>query len=525
MTESDTATATLRRPAGTLNADQKAELLSNPEQLFTFLMRFEHDPYGMVLAIFPWGEPGTELAEETGPDTWQTDVLKMIGNASLAQAQDLLQTALQLAVASGNGPGKTALISWVIIWFISTRTHPQIIVTANTEVQLRTKTWRELAKWHALMIHRDHFDYTATQFKSKSTPKTHFATAIPWSEHNPAAFQGAHDANVLILFDESSGIARSIWDAAMGSLTTKRCMFFAFGNPNFNTGMFFECFHKFQHRWITYRVDSRTAKKANKKQIEQWIEDFGIDSDWVRVRVLGQFPQHSSMQFIGNALVEAAFKRQHAYDSYRDLPIVMGVDEAWFGDDRFTIWVRQGIKILAIEEYRELKTFNAVMKICAAEDTWGADAVFVDLTGLGVGIVERGQQLGREWMGVVSGEAANQALYFNKRAEMWGATKDWLATGDLSEACKDEHIRQAILDDLTGPDYGYNNRFNKIQLEKKDEMKARGLASPDHGDGLAFTFAYPVAPRFQQQDNYDYWERRKNRVRAGAGGRDPVAGY
>jgi hypothetical protein len=93
--------------------------------------------------------------------------------------------AVLLAVASGHGVGKSALVAWIILWFISTRENPQIVVTAGTQEQLRSKTWRELAKWHKLSINRDWFKWTATRLYNVEAPEQWFASAIPWSANNP----------------------------------------------------------------------------------------------------------------------------------------------------------------------------------------------------------------------------------------------------------------------------------------------------------------------------------------------------
>ena len=123
---------------------------------------FYDDPLGFVMWAFPWGKPGTRLAKQNGPDTWQVDVLNAIGDSVRAgfNVSDALPGLF--AVCSGHGIGKTALISWIILWFIATREHPEIIVTAGKREQLSGKTWRELSKWHKLSIIEHWFLWTQT---------------------------------------------------------------------------------------------------------------------------------------------------------------------------------------------------------------------------------------------------------------------------------------------------------------------------------------------------------------------------
>ena len=151
---------------------------SDPEgKLIDAIAETYDDPLGFVFFVFPWKQPGTVLHDEDGPDAWQTDILDTIGQHVRAggSANEAVRAALQIAVASGHGVGKTALVAWIILWFISTRVSPQIVVTANTSTQLNTKTWRELAKWHKLAINREWFQWTATKFYKTDRQEDWFA--------------------------------------------------------------------------------------------------------------------------------------------------------------------------------------------------------------------------------------------------------------------------------------------------------------------------------------------------------------
>ena len=192
----------------------------------TDIANLYNDPLKFVYYVFPWGDAKTVLADEDGPDTWQIDVLTTISTklqeTDALTDKEVLTAAIRIAVASGHGIGKTALVSWIILWFISTRDHPQIVVTANTLNQLTNKTWRELAKWKKLAIHGDWFEWTATKFYLKGEPETWFASAIPWSEHNSEAFAGTHEKHVLVIFDEASGISDTM--PRRMHLPTRKCL-------------------------------------------------------------------------------------------------------------------------------------------------------------------------------------------------------------------------------------------------------------------------------------------------------------
>jgi len=449
------------------------------------IVQFYDDPYKFVLYAFPWGEEGTPLQGHM-PDEWQMNLLNTIRDEIRKRDGDSsLQTAIQMAVTSGHGIGKSALTSWLLLWFISTRPHPQILVTANTQNQLTSKTWRELSKWHKLAINRDWFEWTATRFYFKEQPETWFASAIPWSENRPDAFAGTHEEHVLVIFDEASGIPDSIWEVTEGAMTTSGAMWFAFGNPNRNTGRFRECFGRFRHRWTPYKIDSRTAKMANLQQIEQWKLDYGEDSDFFKIRVRGEFPTSASNQFIASDSVDACMVYKAV--NYLNFPYIIGVDVARFGDDMSVIAIRQGRKLNPLLKFRNLDTVQLSHKIAEISSGYPNATIFIDGVGVGAGVVDYCKAIGLRVIEVNAGCTADDAArYANKRAEMWDKMRQWMKDG--AELPNDPELKQ----DCIGIEYGYTMK-GQIQLEKKEDMKRRGLGSPDCADALSLTFAAPVA--------------------------------
>lgn len=447
-----------------------------------------HDPLLMVQEIFPWGELG-RLENEEGPDEWQTKVLKELGEKSKQQADGTLLEAIQIAVKSGHGVGKTALIAWIIIWFIKTRTKPQIVVTANTKNQLETKTWRELSVWHRLSSIEDLFERTATKFYLKTDPETSFAACIPWNKDKPEAFAGTHEEHVLVLFDEGSDIAESIWETTEGAMTTPGAIWIVFGNPTKNTGRFRECWGSFAHRWSGHTVDSRTAKMANSVQIQNWLDDYGEDSDFAKVRVLGEFPSSAVSQFISESIIDAAQSRNYNLlnDVWNWAPVVIGVDVARFGDDQSVIYVRQGLQTHDVSTFRSIDTMQLVNHVVLTARQWSPKTIFVDEVGVGAGVVDRLKQLGYDMViGVNGGSSSTSGEFFNLRAETWSLMRDWLGAGGAIPDLKE------FKSELIGIEYGFDGK-GRLQLEKKEDMKKRGLASPDIADALSMTFSMPIA--------------------------------
>lgn len=453
-------------------------------EIASFLAAYTHDPLGFVYAAFPWGEG--ELQGKTGPERWQADTLRAIG--------DRLSDGLSVreAVASGHGVGKSALVAWLILWAMATHEDTRGIVTANTETQLRSKTWAELGKWHRLFLGRHLFTLSANALISRSRghERSWRIDAIPWSPSSPESFAGLHNqgGRILIIFDEASAIDDAIWEVTEGAMTDKdtELIWCVFGNPTRRSGRFYDCFHRFRSRWHHRQVDSRTTTISDARQIAEWIADYGENSDFVRVRVRGLFPATSEKQLIPTEVAEAAAARTVPVSAYEFAPAVIGVDPAWSGADAMAIVLRRGLwsKVLAVLP-KQSDDMESAGLIARCQDEHRADAVFIDL-GYGTGIYSAGKNLGRsDWRLVSFAEKPTCRGYANKRAEMWSEMKDWLESGGKIDDSHD------LISELTAPE-AFINTKGLLQLESKDAMKKRGLSSPNIADALALTFAYPL---------------------------------
>lgn len=471
------------------------------EELIQLAASCSKDPLRWANIAFDWGHG--ELSGFDGPRQWQADVLSDIRYHlnSPKRFQPLM-----IAVASGHGIGKSSLVGMVDDWARSTCDDAKIIITANTDTQLRTKTSPEVAKWQRLSITSHWFDAQSASVSSrdKKHAKNWRTDFVPWSEHNTEAFAGLHNQGkrIVLIFDEASGIADRVWEVAEGALTDEdtEIIWLAFGNPTRNTGRFRECFRRFKHRWITRQIDSRTVEGTNKEQIAKWEADYGIDSDFFKVRVRGIFPSLSSRQFISEADVTAAYGRQVHASQYDFAAKILTVDPAWEGDDEFVIGLRQGLNFRIL--HRMAKNDNdlvAAAIIARFEDEEKADAVFVD-AGFGTGIVSAGQGLGRDWTLVWFGSASSDAGCLNKRAEMWKGARDWLKGGGAIP--EDPTLR----DELQAPEI-VPRIDGKLQIESKKDMKARGIPSPNRADALVLSFAFPVSKR----DPYDQYRTKTSR--------------
>ena len=389
----------------------------------------------------------------------------------------------------------SAFISMLINWGMSTCEDCKVVVTANTDNQLRTKTWPEIIKWSNLAITKEWFTCTATAMYSNDPghDKRWRADAIPWSEHNTEAFAGLHNERkrIIVVFDEASNIADLVWEVAEGALTDEdtEIIWVAFGNPTRNTGRFRECFRKYRHRWKCAQIDSRTVEGTNKQQLQKWVDDYGEDSDFVKVRVRGIFPDASELQFIPTGLTDEAMKRVVTAGQVAHAPVIIGVDPAYSGVDDAVIYLRQGLHSKVLWTGNKT-TDDLIMakRIADFEDQYQADAVFIDF-GYGTGLKSIGDGWGRTWQLIPFGGGSTDPQMLNKRGEMFNSCKTWLKLGGALDD-------QETADDLSAAEYKVRVD-GKIVIEPKEDIKERLGRSPGKGDALLLTFAFPVTKRLR----------------------------
>lgn len=532
-----------------LAKEERARLAQNiDDELAEDMAAFYLDPYGFVLYAFDWGHG--DLANSPGPDEWQTKFLQSIRDElqGLRSNPETANDALFYATKAGHGVGKSAVTSWIVLWLMSTRPHFAGVVTANTKEQLTRKTWRELAIWHQRCVTSHWFRYNATSFHHVEYKDTWRFDATPWSEHNSEAFAGMHNGGrgQAMIFDEASGIADKIYEVAEGAMSDPDAFWFQFGNPTKRSGRFYDSWNKFKHRWKTFTVDARKAAAANKKRLQEMIEDWGLDSDYVRVRVLGEFPEQDVATLIPAHLLESARMRPVAgCERYRP---IWGLDVARFGDDRTALAVRRS-RMLAepIIFWQGLDTMQVCARVKAKWDDTDTDdkpaCICVDAIGVGAGVVDRlnemagaGQFGDTQIRGINVSESASASDKFSRlRDELWWKVRTWFETLQVSmvfDLEKKTHWsasegNEEILDPFAGPgrktpiidelkDILFSFLPNgKIKLEPKQDTKERLGRSPDGADAFVLTFAEGDV-LLSGNDGYGERYGRKRRVSTGS---------
>ena len=472
-------------------------------KLAEYVGTFRYDPLGFVMNLFPWGQKGTTLADKKGPEPWQRDFLIEMGRHRQEQywrkEMGLDRIPFQAAVASGHGVGKSALFAWITLFLMSTSPLCRGVITANTGTQLETRTWPELAKWLNLLLNKHWFVWTASSIYFAASPederKNYMVNATTVSEDNTEAFAGLHNETsaVLIGMDEASGIASKIFEVAEGAATDGEVFFVLFGNPTRPDGRFAEIFMEPERYpgWYRRHVDSREVSHTNKTVLEERIARYGIDSDYVRVRVLGKFPSKAYDGFISQGDLTLARTRECHHNS--SAPLILGIDVARFGDDETVFFFRRGAdaRSIPIFRFRGLDTVEIARRAVQQMTRYRPDHVVVESTGPGAGVIDNLRAWGHRGIhGIHPGSKASDDQHFqNLRAEMWQKLSDAIHV-DLCLPNEPELERQ-----LVSIKYAFNGTANRLMLEAKKDLKDRGEPSPDLADALALTFALPFAKK------------------------------
>lgn len=450
------------------------------------------------------GERGPErfVIEVLGvvPDDWQLVVLRAYGRSER-----------RIAASSCHGVGKTAVLSWVILYQLLTCYPQKAVATAPTASQIYDALFAEVVKWVRRLppALAELLEPKSDRIELRASPQESFFSVRTSRAEKPEALQGIHsDGRVLLIGDESSGIPEAIFEAAAGSMSGHWATTVLTSNPVRTSGMFFDVFHKLRDMWFTVRVCAGPAVALEDREpgifystrvSRDFCQDigrrYGFDSNAYRVRVLGLFPKADDDTVIPFELVELA--RQRDVIAPPSMRPVWGLDVARFGDDASALVVRNRIAVTDVLVWKRIDTMQLTGRVKARWDELQPHArptsVLVDAIGYGAGVADRLRELGLPCRAInVSENAGAAEKYRNLRSELWFLAREWLATRTSKLPTGNdrggEDPAEVLSTELVGPRYGYTST-GRLLVESKQDMKHRGLPSPNTADAFCLTFA------------------------------------
>lgn len=452
------------------------------------------------------------------PDEKQRDILKSLRDYPMT------------SVRSGHGIGKSAVEAWAVIWFLMTRPFPKIPCTAPTKHQLYDVLWAEVSKWMRNNPElKKELIWTYERIYMRGYKEEWFA--VPRTATNPDALQGFHSEHVLYIIDEASGVPDKVFEPVLGAMTGEDARLLMMGNPTRLTGFFYDSHHGKREQYSAMHVDGRDSRHVAKKFVQDIIRMFGEDSDVFRVRVAGQFPKSAPDSLIAMEWCEEAARRSPELLKER---IDIGIDVARYGDDSSALYpLLDKAESLEYELYHhnrttEISGYAVIMikRLAADYPEVSVMRVKVDCDGLGVGVYDNlyeqmDQIIDEIWtervrhqgldpedprqyqecmevprldleivechFGGAGGkvEDGDPVEYSNSTGLMWGKVRKYLQEGRLKLPDDDTLFSQ-----LSNRKY-IVGKDGKLELERKEAMKKRGVSSPDIADALALALYDP----------------------------------
>lgn len=430
---------------------------------------------------------------EGGPALFAQEVLGASPTPQQWQASKAIVEKRRVSIRSGHGTGKSTFMAWCVLWFLACYFPAKVPATAPTSHQLEDVLWSEIAKWHRKMAERmpalgDQFEWSAGAFRMKSAPNESFSVARTSRPERPEALQGFHSEHILFLIDEASGVSDNVFEVAEGALSTDGAFVVMAANPTRRSGYFFDSHHKMRAQWAALHWNGEDSPMVSRDYIANMAKKYGRQSPVFKVRVLGEFVDAAD-GVISLELCEAAKVRDVEPTGKQ---IVWGVDVARFGDDSSALAKRNGnVQVCPIREWWGKDTMQTVGIIKAEWDATPTHqrpaAINVDVIGIGAGVCDRLKEMNLPAVGVNVAEAESPGfspdISFNRlRDELWWRGREWLERRDCKFADDDETIAE-----LTTPTYSFLSN-GRIQVERKDELRKRGVKSPNRADAWLLTF-------------------------------------
>jgi hypothetical protein len=414
----------------------------------------------------------------TEPDVWQIEFLNHIAAGNR-----------RISVRSGHGVGKSTASAWAMLWYLFLRFPVKIVVTAPTSSQLYDALFAEVKRWVKVLppMLQEQLEVKQDRIEMKDANNEAFISARTSRAEQPEALQGVHSDNVMLVADEASGIPEQVFEAAAGSMSGHAAVTLLLGNPVRSSGFFFDTHNRLANDWVTMKVSCADSPRVSEAYIEEMKARYGEESNAYRIRVLGEFPRSDDDTVIPMELLELATNRD--VEASKHAPLVWGLDVARFGSDRSALCKRQGNAVVEpIKTWKNLDLMQLTGAVVAEYEilvpSQRPQEILVDSIGLGAGVVDRLKELGLPARGInVAESPAMGGTYRNLKAELWHKAKAWLEQRDCRMP-KDE----ALIAELATVRYSFTSN-GKIQIEGKDELKKRGMSSPDRADAFCLTFA------------------------------------
>ena len=444
------------------------------------------------------------MVDQLNPVEFARDILQVGLWSKQEEVLNALVENRRVAVKAGNGLGKGYCAAVAALWFIYCHDPAIVLTTAPTFRQVRHILWRQIRS-----LYRRAADVLGGRMLDTRWELADDRYAIGLSADTADQFQGFHSPNMFIVVDEAEGVSDEIYVAIEAVMTSATPRLLLIGNPTGMDGAFRRAFYEERSIYYTVTISALDSPNVMAGEVvipglatADWVKErrlaWGEEDPVFRSRILGEFSENSDDTLIRLSDIEAAARRHllgpvgsHMPDHPGREEVVMAVDVARFGSDRSVILSRRGNYVEDIFTFRKLDTMQFAARVAGAIKEYGAARVYIDEIGVGAGVVDRLKEEGFPVQGINVALRAKQAGQFtNLRAEGYWRLRELFASGAIAIPNDSE-----LIGELSALRYHYD-KLQRLSLESKDNMRKRGLASPDKADALMLAFVErPPRPR------------------------------
>ena len=436
-------------------------------------------------------------AECMDPVEFARDILKVRLWSKQEETLAALTGNRRVAVKSGNGLGKGYCAAVAALWFLHTHNPATVLSTAPTFRQVRHVLWRQIH-----LLYRPRAELLGGKMLDTRWELAEDRYAMGLSADSADQFQGFHSPNMFIVVDEAEGVDDDIYEAIEGIMTADAPRLLLIGNPTTTSGVFRRAFHEERRLYHTITISALDSPNVATGRVvfpglasAQWVQErrevWGEDNPIYRARVLGEFPDNAENSLISLSNIERAAR--HTDGATVEVPgaaapdqVVLGVDVARFGGDRSVMLHRRGNTVLDIQTLQGMDTMQVANWVANAMRRINPDRVYVDEIGVGAGVVDRLREQGLRVTGVNVAHAARQKdIFLNRRAEGYWRLRDLFTEGDISIPQDNQ-----LMGELAAMRYEFDKR-GRLLMESKEDMRKRGIPSPDKADALMLAFIGP----------------------------------
>ena len=432
------------------------------------------------------------------PLQFVTDCIQVTPTEQQIELLTSMTKGKRFSVRSGHGVGKDAVVSWVILWFMTTRPYAKVACTAPTNRQLRDVLISEISKWLRQSTVREEFTIHRDIIFHREAKKEWWCRFISPSvratkEEQAETLAGLHADHLLIVADEASGIPDPTFIPLEGAMTSEDNKVVLIGNMTKNTGYFYDTqFHsEIANDWIKFHWDSRKSSLVSPSMPEYFERKYGLDSNIYRIRVMGEPPLQDDNSLI--PLWTAVQCIGQEFEVAEDEPKYLGVDVARYGEDSSIIMPRQGLIINPWHTYKKLDTIALGGFILQVYQDESADGCAIDSIGVGAGVSDwlEKHRMRNLYQINVSSASSNLAKYDRLRDELWVRVRDNCLLGkysfpDNKPTGEVESLGNQLANELATVRYKFNKHGGYI-IESKKDLKLRGKSSPNIADALCLT--------------------------------------